>query len=130
MVTNCDHQTIPRACGRLNVFPGPFCLTNKRINSCIYNYITLPFPSEIEIDWSKTKSKRLKKIRGLSFSEILRTKFVSVQKHPLRENQSLLLFEIRGYLWVVPFVRSGNRIFLKTLYPSRCWTKKYRRGEL
>jgi len=38
-----------------------------------------------------------------------------------------MLFEYKGYIWVVPFVKANGEIFLKTLYPSRKYTKIYRK---
>lgn len=83
-----------------------------------------------ETRWNLLKSERLKKIRGVSFEEILQARLVAVQKHPKKENQKVMLFEYKGYIWVVPFVESKDEIFLKALYPSRMYTKIYRRGEL
>lgn len=80
--------------------------------------------------WSPVKSQRLRKIRGVSFEELVKEKLVAVRSHPKRENQQILLFARKGYIWVVPFVEVGGKTFLKTLYPSRKWTKKYQRGEL
>lgn len=84
----------------------------------------------IEIKWDLVKSERLKKVRGVSFEEILGTKLVAVKKHLSREGQNILLFEYRGYIWVVPYVMEGEVLFLKTLYPSRKYTKLYKRGEV
>lgn len=83
-----------------------------------------------EVRWSLLKSERLKRTRGVSFEEILRAKLVAVQKHPKKEHQKVMLFEYKEYIWVVPYVERGDEIFLKTLYPSRTYTKIYRRGEL
>ena len=42
-----------------------------------------------------------------------------------------MLFEYRKYVWLVPFVQEENGdIFLKTLYPSRKYTKLYKEGKL
>ena len=81
-----------------------------------------------DLRWNLLKSERLKKIRGVSFEELLRSKLIAVKRHPTKSQQSLILFEYRGYIWVVPYVMSGNEIFLKTLYPSRKYTKLYARG--
>jgi hypothetical protein len=82
-----------------------------------------------DIKWSLVKSARLKKVRGVSFEEILQAKLVAVKRHPGREQQRIMLFEHKGYIWVVPYVMDGGDIFLKTLYPSRKHTKLYKRGE-
>ena len=83
-----------------------------------------------ETRWNLLKSEQLKRIRGVSFEEMLRARLVAVQKHLKKENQKVMLFEYKEYIWVVPFVESEGEIFLKTLYPSRMYTKIYRRGEL
>ncbi|MBI2167583.1 MAG: toxin [Candidatus Omnitrophica bacterium] len=80
--------------------------------------------------WDPLKNQRLKKVRGVSFEEILGERLVKTTEHPKRSGQELMLFERRGYIWVVPFVEREGEIFLKTAYPSRHYTKKYERGEL
>ena len=79
------------------------------------------------IKWNILKSERLKKARGVSFEEIIRAKLVAVKRHPKKEYQEIMLFEYKGYIWVVPFVKSNEEIFLKTLYPSRKYTTIYRK---
>ncbi|HLG18584.1 MAG TPA: toxin [Bdellovibrionota bacterium] len=80
--------------------------------------------------WSLLKSGRLKKARGASFEEILEAKLIAVKQHPKKAHQNIMLFEYKGYIWVVPYVETTTEIFLKTLYPSRNYTKKYKRGEI
>ena len=80
-----------------------------------------------EFIWNPLKSKRLKRTRGVSFEEIIKAKFVDIKDSPQRENQRLMLFEYKNYIWLVPFVREGDKLFLKTLYPSRKYTKIYRK---
>jgi hypothetical protein len=80
-----------------------------------------------EIRWSLLKNERLKKARGVSFEEIIRAKLVGAKKHPSRKGQRILLFEYRRYIWVVPYVIGEDCIFLKTLFPSRKYTKEYRK---
>lgn len=77
------------------------------------------------IRWNLLKSERLKRIRGISFEEIIRSKLIAVKRHPKREYQDIMLFEYKEYIWIVPFVKSNGEIFLKTLYPSRKYTKIY-----
>ena len=83
-----------------------------------------------EIRWDLLKSERLKRTRGMSFDEIIQSKLVAIKRHPAKENQDLMLFELRDYIWVVPFVEEKDYIFLKTLYPSRKFTKLYKIGEI
>ena len=83
-----------------------------------------------EIRWNLLKSERLKRTRGASFEEIIQSKLIAVKKHPKKSNQNIMLFDSKGYIWVVPYVETENEIFLKTLYPSRSYTKQYKRGEI
>ena len=83
-----------------------------------------------EIRWNLLKSERLKRTRGVSFEEIIQSKLIAVKKHPKKTHQDLMLFEYKGYIWVVPYVETEQEIFLKTLYPSRSYTKLHRRGEV
>ena len=79
------------------------------------------------VKWNILKSERLKKVRGVSFEEIIRAKLVAVKKHPNKEYQDIMLFEYKNYIWIVPFVQTKDELFLKTLYPSRKYTKIYRK---
>lgn len=83
-----------------------------------------------EIKWSLLKNERLKKVRGVSFEEILLAKLIAIHHHPDKEHQNIMLFKYQDYIWVVPYVADGADIFLKTLYPSRKYTKLYKRGEI
>lgn len=82
------------------------------------------------INWNLLKNERLKKTRGTSFEEIIQSKLIAVKRHPQKAHQNIMLFEYKGYIWIVPYVISGEEIFLKTLYPSRKYTKIYKRGDL
>jgi len=79
-----------------------------------------------KISWSSLKSAELKLLRGVSFEEIVGAEFIAKIGHPGRENQSLLLFRLNDYVWVVPCVAQDDSIFLKTLFPSRKYTKIWR----
>lgn len=78
-----------------------------------------------EIKWDLSKNEQLKSERGASFEDLLnKGKLISVKKHPKRKNQNILLFELKKYIWIVPYVKEKNGdIFLKTLYPSRKYTR-------
>jgi len=80
-----------------------------------------------EYKWNPLKSERLKRTRGVSFEEIVSAKLIDIQDSPSRRGQKLLLYEYKNYIWLVPCVRNGNEVFLKTFYPSRKYTKIYRR---
>jgi hypothetical protein len=80
-----------------------------------------------EIRWSLLKDERLKKARGISFEEILGAELIGVKKHLSRENQNIMLFVYKGYIWVVPYVIDGDGVYLKTLFPSRKYTREHMR---
>lgn len=83
-----------------------------------------------DIRWSPLKSERLKRIRGASFEEIISSGLISIKSHPNRADQNIMLFKHKKYIWIVPYVEEKDYIFLKTLYPSRKFTKLYKKGEL
>lgn len=83
-----------------------------------------------EIRWSSLKSERLKRARGASFEDIINSKLVAVKQHPKKEHQNIMLFLHKNYIWVVPYIEEETGFFLKTLFPSRKYTKMYKKGEL
>lgn len=82
--------------------------------------------------WNKLKNEKLKKERNLSFEIIMHQienkKILAVEDHPNQKkypNQRMLIVELKNYAFIVPFVESDDKIFLKTIIPSRKATKKY-----
>jgi uncharacterized DUF497 family protein len=74
--------------------------------------------------------------RGISFEQIIALieggKLIRVLEHrdPQKYPDQLLYeVDVDGYIHVVPVVRQGQSLFLKTIYPSRKATRKYRKGE-
>ena len=83
-------------------------------------------------NWNEKKNQTLKKIRNITFEEIVLAidngKLLDILKHQNKEKYSdpfLLIVEIRNYAYVVPYVEDGDSYFLKTIYPSRKATKTY-----
>ena len=81
------------------------------------------------INWSSEKNKKLIKERGVSF-EICLVKIESgnildILNNKNYPNQKIFVLEIEEYVYLVPFVEKGDEIFLKTIIPSRKFTKKY-----
>ncbi|MBF0386218.1 MAG: toxin [Candidatus Omnitrophica bacterium] len=64
-----------------------------------------------ELRWSEDKSLKLKKERGVSFHDIVAGRFLGIENNPSRDNQWLMVFEVKGYAWVVPYVDGGGIIF-------------------
>jgi hypothetical protein len=78
------------------------------------------------IRWNPVKSARLKRIRGVSFEEIVQAEFLDICDHPNRNDQLIFIFDYKGYIWAVPFVVESEGVFLKTLYRSRKFNKIYK----
>ena len=83
-------------------------------------------------DWDEAKNDILKKERNISFEiiviQIVVGKLLDVLEHPNQKkykNQKLFVVEYEGYVYLVPFVEDEEKIFLKTIIPSRNATKKY-----
>ena len=82
--------------------------------------------------WSAEKNEQLKKVRGVSFEEIVfhieAGDEVDVFLHPNQErypSQKVSVVIINDYAYLVPFMESDDEIFLKTIIPNRKATKKY-----
>lgn len=83
-------------------------------------------------EWNEDKNELLKKIRNISFEEIVvaiqngglldRLKHHNAEKYP---NQFIFYVKYENYVYSVPFVEDNNKIFLKTIYPDREKTKLY-----
>ncbi len=79
-----------------------------------------------QIRWNVLKNERLKKARGASFEDLINSKLIKIMKNPKHVNQNIMLFEYKKYIWVVPFVEEKDYYFLKTLFPSRKYTKIFK----
>jgi len=85
------------------------------------------------VDWNKEKNDWLKKNRKISFETIeiklLEKDIIDIIPNESKKykHQFLLVVEIEEYIYIVPFVIDGKvkGIFLKTIIPSRKYTKKY-----
>lgn len=80
----------------------------------------------IQLEWSPQKNKLLKQTRGLCFEDVelalSSDGFIDDLPHPNNQrypNQRLLMVLIDDYPCVVPYVKEGDKLFLKTIYPSR-----------
>jgi len=86
----------------------------------------------ITYNWDKEKSLLLKETRGISFEQIVvhieQDNLIDIIGHPNGEkysHQKILIINIDNYIYIVPFVENQNERFLKTIIPSRKFTKKY-----
>lgn len=85
-------------------------------------------------NWNPDKNDQLILERNVSFEEIVMAinegNIVDVYDHPKQQypNQKIYAVQIDNYIYLVPFVKNDNEIFLKTIIPSRKATKKYLGG--
>ena len=88
--------------------------------------------------WDDAKNELLRESRGVSFEEMVveieAGNVMDVLEHPRPgryANPQVYLVSHLDYVFVVPFVRDAQRqeIFLKTIYPSREFTRKFLRTE-
>jgi len=82
--------------------------------------------------WSPDKNDLLKQDRGVSFEEIT----VAVEAGGLLEivphqnpakypRQKIMVVEVAGYAFLVPFIEEEDHFFLKTIIPSRKATRDF-----
>ena len=87
-----------------------------------------------QFEWDEDKNITLIKERGIGFEEVI----VAIQhghllgvtkgKEPKYAHQSIFVVFVDGYTYAVPFVEDSEKIFLKTIYPSRVLHKSYYGG--
>jgi hypothetical protein len=88
------------------------------------------------IRFNEEKNELLKATRSISFEDALKSikekKLLDNIAHPSKRypHQRLYVIEIKKYIYAVPYIINIEKqeIFLKTIYPSRVLTKKYRKG--
>ena len=84
-------------------------------------------------DWNKDKNIELKKVRDVSFEEVIfhiqNGDLLDVLEHPNKAkypNQKIFVLAINEYVYYVPFVENEDSYFLKTIIPSRKLLKAYK----
>jgi len=87
-------------------------------------------------EWNEEKNEKLKKDRNMSFEIIVRQielgNLLDIVEQPNKDkyaNQNIYVVEYENYAYLVPFVEEEEKIFLKTIIPSRKATKKYLKGK-
>lgn len=87
-------------------------------------------------DWNDEKNEWLRLERGIAFEDIVfhlaHSGLLDTIEHPNQLQyleQRIFIVNVEGYACLVPFVEDDERIFLKTIIPSRKMTKKYLGGE-
>ena len=82
--------------------------------------------------WNPEKNEKFKIERGISFEEVVfhieHGDEVNVLEHPNQAKnpgQMISVVLVEGYVYLIPYVESDEKIFLKTIIPNRKATKKY-----
>ena len=80
----------------------------------------------MEFDFNEEKNDLLFKTRGITFYDVIESiaergillnfEHPNQQKYP---GQKILVVNIDYHAYCVPYVTEGNKLFLKTIYPSR-----------
>lgn len=89
-------------------------------------------------EWDEQKNALLKDMRGISFEKII---LAIIEGHVLDNivhpnqgkyaGQLMYIVEVDEYAFSVPYVADKDKIFLKTIFPSRKYTKQYiEKGEV
>ncbi len=84
-------------------------------------------------DWDIEKNQKLIKERNISFEEIVvlieQGSILDIVDHPLAKyrHQKMFVIDVKGYVYLVPFVEKEDTYFFKTIFPSRKATKEYLR---
>jgi len=83
-------------------------------------------------DWDRQKSTLLRSSRGIGFEEVVNTMneghILAVIEHPNNKkypNQKIYIIDFDNYIYCIPFIEDNEKIFLKTIYPSRKYTSKF-----
>jgi uncharacterized DUF497 family protein len=85
-----------------------------------------------DFDWNDEKNELLKSTRGISFEDVVfhiqNGDVLDIIKHPNAARypkQNIIVLNIDGYVYLVPYVKERGTRFLKTIIPSRKATKEY-----
>ena len=83
-------------------------------------------------DWSKEKNIVLKSERDICFEDLEDAfedgRVLDTIEHPNKKKypgQRMFIFVKEDYIYLVPFIEDAEKVFLKTIFPSRKMTKKY-----
>jgi uncharacterized DUF497 family protein len=82
-------------------------------------------------NWNIEKNQKLIKERNISFEEIVvlleQGNLLDIIDHPVAkyQHQKMFVVDVKGYVYLVPFVSQEGCYFLKTVFASRKATKEY-----
>lgn len=83
------------------------------------------------LDWSEEKNQKLQQERSISFERVQLAleegRLLTVIEHhnSKYQHQKIMVVDINEYIYLVPFVEDEEKLFLKTIIPSRKATKEY-----
>lgn len=82
--------------------------------------------------WAPDKNDQLKHERGVSFEDITvaveAEALLAIVPHPnpaRYPRQKIMVVEVAGYVYLVPYVEEADHFFLKTVIPSRKATRDF-----
>ena len=85
-------------------------------------------------DWDEEINKQLKTKRNISFEQVIveinSGNLLDAIEHPNKKkypNQLMYVVRSGDYVYLIPFIQDKEKIFLKTIYPSRKFRKLYER---
>jgi len=89
---------------------------------------------KIVFEWNEEKNILLYEERNISFEDVVfalkNDKLLDIIISPTHERQKCFIVEMKSYAYVVPYVKvNTEKLFLKTIYPSRKHTKIYLKGK-
>jgi hypothetical protein len=89
---------------------------------------------KVVYEWNEEKNILLSKERDISFEDVIfalkNNKLLDIILSPTHENQKCFVVEMKSYAYIIPYVKvNDTQYFLKTIYPSRKYTKKYLKGK-
>jgi len=86
----------------------------------------------IKVEWNNEKNEDLKQNRDVCFEDvqnaILNDKVVDIIPHFNQNrypNQKIIIVKLNNYIYYVPYIRDNEKLFLKSIIPSRKYNKIY-----
>ena len=89
---------------------------------------------EIVYEWNEEKNTLLNNERNICFEDVVfalkNDQLLDIILSPTHVDQKCFVVEIKEYAYVIPYVYvSSSKLFLKTIYASRKYTKKLLKGK-
>ena len=86
----------------------------------------------MKFDWNSAKNEKLRTRRNITFEQVIfhldHGDLWKIADHPNQEKypgQKIFFVVIDDYIYMVPYWIGKDRIILKTIIPSRKYTKEY-----